>query len=108
MSSPTQNQNQVQTVSIPANVPPPYVNPPTPPVPQQVVAQPQMSPEQQEFLNVINDLIAGAQELSYEMATLDPEIIHKVPEIKELIEAGKKVVLAVKKLHKLIRSRSGR
>jgi len=95
-----QNQTQTQTVSVPANVPPPYVNPPTPPV--------AITPEQQEFLNVINDLIAGAQELSYEMATLDPEIIHKVPEIKDLLEAGKRVVGAVKRLHKLIRARTGR
>jgi len=95
-----QNQTQTQAVSVPANVPPPYVNPPTPPV--------AITPEQQEFLNVINDLIAGAQELSYEMATLDPEIIHKVPEIKDLLEAGKRVVGAVKRLHKLIRARTGR
>jgi len=95
-----QNQSQAQTVNVPANVPPPYVNPPTPPV--------TITPEQQEFLNVINDLIAGAQELSYEMATLDPEIVHKVPEIRDLLEAGKRVVGAVKRLHKLIRVRTTR
>jgi len=99
-----QNQSQTQTVSVPANVPPPYVQPPTPPA-QAPVA---ITPEQQEFLNVINDLIAGAQELSYEMATLDPEIVHKVPEIRDLLEAGKRVVGAVKRLHKLIRVRTTR
>jgi len=99
-----QNQAQPQTVSVPANVPPPYVAPPTPPTPPPI----QMTPEQQEFLNVINDLIAGAQELSYEMATLDPEIVHKVPEIKDLLEAGKRVVGAVKRLNKLIRVRTPR
>jgi len=101
-SNQPQNQAQPQTVSVPANVPPPYVAPPTPPTAPPM----QMTPEQQAFLNVINDLIAGAQELSYEMATLDPEITHKVPEIRDLLEAGKKVVNAVKRLHKLIRTRA--
>jgi len=101
-----QEQTQTQTQSVTAPTPAIYVQPPTPPAPQQVVVQPQMTPEQQAFLNVINELISGAQELSYEMATLDPEIIHKVPEIKDLLEAGKKVVNAVKRLHKLIRTRT--
>jgi len=99
-----QNQSQAQTVSVPANVPPPYVQPPTPPAQAQVI----LTPEQQEFLNAINDLIAGAQELSNEIATLDPEIVHKVPEIKDLLEAGRRVVGAVKRLHRLIRARTSR
>jgi len=106
MSSPAQNQNQTQTVSVPANVPPPYVNPPTPPAPQQVVAQPQITPEQRAFLEALNELISSAQELSYEMATLDPDVMRKAPEIRDLINAGRKVVVAVKKLHNLIRART--
>jgi len=101
-------QEQAQTQTLSATAPPPaiYVQPPTPPAPQQVVVQPQMTPEQKAFLDALNELISSAQELSYEMATLDPEAIRKAPEIRDLINAGRKVVVAVKKLHNLIRTRA--
>jgi len=93
----TQNQGQIPQQQIPANVPPPYVNPPTP--------APQVSPEQQELMNIINELVTGAQELSYELATLPYRLIEEHPELKDWYEASRKQVMTVKKLVKFLKER---
>jgi len=99
MSSPEQKPEQVQ--SVPPNVPPPYVAPPTPP------AQPTVTipPEQKELMDIINELVIGAQELSFELATLPHQLIEQHPELKDWYEVSKRQVQTVKKLMKFIRSR---
>jgi len=93
----TQNQEQIQQQQIPANVPPPYINPPTP--------APEMSPEQKQLMNIINELVLGAQELGFELATLPYHLIEAHPELKDWYEVSRKQVMAVKKLVKFLRER---
>jgi len=95
--SQTQVQPQHQSQNIPANVPPPYAVPPTPPTP--------VSPEQKELMDILNELIAGAQELSIELATVPYELIDKHPELKDWYEASKRQVMTIKRLIKFLRSR---
>jgi len=103
MSSSEQKTGQTQ--SVPPNVPPPYVAPPTPPTPQQVPQQVSISPEQKELMDIINELVMGAQELGFELITVPYELIQQHPELKEWYEVSKKQVLTVKKLIQFIRSR---
>jgi len=99
MSSSEQKPEQVQ--SVPPNVPPPYVAPPTPPAQQQVP----IPPEQKELMDIINELVMGAQEISFELATIPYHLIEAHPELKDWYEVSKKLVVTVKKLMKFIRSR---
>jgi len=101
MSSQTQSQTHNQSQNIPANAPPPFTAPLTPP--EQTPPTP--SPEQQELMNIINELVIGAQEISFELATLPHELIEKHPELKDWYETSKRLVLTVKKLMRFLRSR---
>jgi len=82
--------------------------------PQQAIqpAPPELPPEQKEFLDILNDLIASAQELSYQLATLDQSKLPRYPELaqelSELLESAKNVVVAVKRLHRFVRRRAPR
>lgn len=86
--------------------------------PQQVQTQPQpqvqppvtveIPAEQREMLEILNELVMAAQELSYELATVPSEVVEKTPELKDLIAAARRVVMAVKKFHRFIRERTSR
>jgi len=95
----------------PVQTPPPLpmIQPPVKP-PQATggaeAPAPELTQEQKEFLDALNELIMSAQELSYTVALLPPELEEKYPELKELTAAARNVVRAVYKFHKLIKSRA--
>jgi len=69
---------------------------------------PELSPEQREFLDAMNNLILSAQELSYALALLPNELVETHQELKELVESARSVVRATWRFHKLIKHRVGR
>jgi len=75
-----------------------------PPVPQPA---PQASPEEErarsELQNLFIDLLTSAQELSYEVATLEPKESYTKEDLKDLLEAARKVVVSVKKMHQFLK-----
>ena len=65
-----------------------------------------VSPEEEkirsELQDIFIDLLTGAQELSYEMATLEPKDVYTKDEIKDLLEACRRVVSNVKRMHQFL------
>lgn len=108
MSEPVAPSQGQPTAQPPAEKPPAiYTQPPTPPSQAQATAAPttQLTPEQQEFMNILNDLIMSAQELSYALAVVDQSIVEKHPELKDLLEAARSVVKNVWRFHKFVKTR---
>jgi cob(I)alamin adenosyltransferase len=66
-----------------------------------------VSPEEEkirsELQDIFIDLLTSAQELSYEMATLEPKDVYTKDEIKDLLEACRRVVSNVKRMHMFLR-----
>jgi cob(I)alamin adenosyltransferase len=66
-----------------------------------------ISPEEEkirsELQEIFLDLLTSAQELSYEMATLEPKDVYTKDEIKELLEVCRRVVSNVKRMHQFLR-----
>ena len=76
---------------------------------QQVAPQPtkrELTEEEKEFLDALGSLVTSAQELSYVLASVDPEILRKYSDLQELIECARNVVRAVYRFHKLIKRRT--
>ena len=67
-----------------------------------------ISPEEEkirdELQNIFIDLLTSAQELSYEIATLEPKDAYTKDEIKDLLDAGRRVVANVKKMHQFLKA----
>jgi cob(I)alamin adenosyltransferase len=67
-----------------------------------------ISPEEEkirsELQNIFIDLLTSAQELSYEIATLEPKDSYTKDEIKDLLDAGRRVVANVKKMHQFLKA----
>ena len=78
-----------------------------PTTPVAVSATPPVSPEEErirdELQNIFIDLLTSAQELSYEIATLEPKDVYTKDEIKDLLEACRRVVSNVKRMHQFLR-----
>jgi len=88
---------QPQILQQPTLQPPPGAGAP--------VVAPELTQEQKEFLDAMNNLILSAQELAYAVALLPPELITKYPELAELVNSARNVVRAVWQFHKLVRRR---
>jgi cob(I)alamin adenosyltransferase len=76
-------------------------------MPTTVPAVTAISPEEEkirsELQDIFIDLLTSAQELSYEMATLEPKDVYTKDEIKDLLEACRRVVSNVKRMHMFLR-----
>lgn len=68
----------------------------------------ELTPEQREFLDKMNNLIMSAQELSYALALIPNDLIEKHPELRELVEAARSVVRATWEFHKFVKRRARR
>ena len=82
--------------------------PTTPPatpvtVPTTAVVSPEEEKIRSELQDIFIDLLTSAQELSYEMATLEPKDVYTKEEIKDLLEACRRVVSNVKRMHQFLR-----
>jgi len=84
------------------------VQPTTPPatpvtVPTTAVVSPEEEKIRSELQDIFIDLLTSAQELSYEIATLEPKDVYTKDEIKDLLEACRRVVSNVKRMHMFLR-----
>jgi hypothetical protein len=70
-----------------------------------------VSPEEErirgELQSIFLDLLASAQKLSYELATLDVKEEYTREELRDLLNACREVVSNVKRMHKFL-ERHGR
>jgi len=55
-----------------------------------------------EIQRIFGELLAAAQKLSYELATLDHKQTYGSEELKDLFTAAREVVMATKKFHKFL------
>jgi len=81
---------------------------PTQPTETPTEVKPELTKEQKEFLDAMNNLILSAQELSYAVALVPNELVEQHQELKELIDSARNVVRATWHFHKLIKSRMRR
>jgi len=83
-----------------------------PTTPVAMPATPPVSPEEEKIKSELQDifveLLTSVQELSYEMATLETKDIYTKDEIKDLLEAGRRVVGNVKRMHRFLKVHGGR
>lgn len=77
-------------------------------VPPAPAPAPELTQEQREFLEAMNQLIMSAQELSYTVALVPNELIERHQELRELVDAARNVVRATWHFHKLVKRRMGR
>ena len=68
----------------------------------------ELTPEQKELLDAMNNLIMSAQELSYVVALLPNELVDRYQELRELVDAAKSVVRATWNFYKIIKRRARR
>jgi cob(I)alamin adenosyltransferase len=83
----------------------PATTPPTVSVatPTTTLTSPEEERIRSELQDIFIDLLTSAQELSYEMATLEPKDVYTRDEIKDLLEACRRVVRNVKKMHEFLK-----
>jgi cob(I)alamin adenosyltransferase len=74
-----------------------------PAVPTTAVVSPEEEKIRSELQDIFVELLTSAQELSYEMATLEPKDVYTKDEIKDLLEACRRVVSNVKRMHMFLR-----
>lgn len=55
-----------------------------------------------ELQRIFGELLASAQKLSYELATLDHKQTYASEELKDLLAAAREVVMATKKFHRFL------
>jgi hypothetical protein len=55
-----------------------------------------------ELQRIFGELLAAAQKLSYELATLDHKQTYTSEELKDLLAAAREVVMATKKFHRFL------
>jgi len=75
--------------------------------PGEVVARPVPVSAEEEVIRkeleaIFLDLLASAQKLSYELATLEVKDNYTREELKDLLNAGRDVVANVKRMHKFL------
>jgi len=97
-----------ETVQPPYNIYQAQGTQPVPYAPTPEMVSPELTAEQKEFLDAMNNLILSAQELSYAVALLPNDLVESHPEIRDLMESAKNVVRAVYRFHKLIKKRGQR
>lgn len=84
----------------------PTAQPPAQPTTAPVAAAPPAPEEERirsELQDIFIDLLTSAQELSYEMATLEYKDAYTKEEIKDLLEACRRVVSNVKRMHQFLK-----
>jgi hypothetical protein len=62
----------------------------------------------QELQNIFLDLLTAAQELAYELATLESKDTYSVEDIQPFIRAARNVVSQVKRMHKFLKQHGRR
>jgi cob(I)alamin adenosyltransferase len=62
----------------------------------------------QELQNIFLDLLTAAQELAYELATLESKDTYSAEDIQPFRNAARNVVTQVKRMHKFLKQHSRR
>ncbi len=57
----------------------------------------------QELQNIFLDLLTAAQELAYELATLESKDMYTAEDVQPLIKSARNVVTQVKRMHKFLK-----
>ena len=74
--------------------------------------KPKLTPEEEKMRDELNRLwgqtVLSAQKVAYELATLEPKETYSANELKDLFEACKELVRALKSVHKIIEKASRR
>jgi predicted nucleic acid-binding protein len=74
--------------------------------------KPKLTPEEEKMRDELNKLwgqtVLSAQKVAYELATLEPKESYSASELKDLFEACKELVRALKSVHKIIEKASRR
>jgi len=81
-----------------------------PEMPEQLppVTPPQVSEEQKQFLDALNNLIFTVQELAYAKALVKEDIVDKYPELKDLMASATEVIRSAYQFHKLVKQGVGK
>jgi hypothetical protein len=74
----------------------------------QTGAQTQGDKVAQELQNIFLDLLTAAQELAYELATLENKDIYSAEDIQPFLRAARNVVTQVKRMHRFLKQHSRR
>jgi cob(I)alamin adenosyltransferase len=69
----------------------------------QANAQTQGDRVAQELQNIFLDLLSAAQELAYELATLESKDTYSAEDIQPFLKAARNVVTQVKRMHKFLK-----
>jgi cob(I)alamin adenosyltransferase len=62
----------------------------------------------QELQNIFLDLLTAAQELAYELATLESKDTYGAEDIQQFLKAARNVVTQVKKMHRFLKQHGRR
>ncbi len=62
----------------------------------------------QELQNIFLDLLTAAQELAYELATLESKDTYSSEDIQPFLKAARNVVTQVKRMHRFLRQHGRR
>jgi cob(I)alamin adenosyltransferase len=62
----------------------------------------------QELQNIFLDLLTAAQELAYELATLESKDTYTAEDIQPFLKAARNVVTQVKRMHKFLKQHGRR
>lgn len=70
--------------------------------PSQADVTVELQERSRELQRIFGELLAAAQKLSYELATLDHKQSYGSDELKDLLSAAREVVMATKKFHRFL------
>jgi cob(I)alamin adenosyltransferase len=74
----------------------------------QTNTQAQVDKVAQELQNIFLDLLTAAQELAYELATLENKDMYTTEDIQPFLKAARNVVTQVKRMHRFLKQHGRR
>jgi len=81
---------------------PPMVQQPQAPITPRV-----LTPDEQEFINALSNLISSAQELSYALAAVSVDEDELSEEVREILSSAREVVRAIRQFQRIVKKRTG-
>ncbi len=55
----------------------------------------------QQLTEILGEILTKAQEIGFELATLDPSVLNSCPQVKPLVDKTRELIVALKKLFAL-------
>jgi len=66
-----------------------------------------LTPDEQEFINALSNLITSAQELSYALAAVSVDEDELSEEVREILSSAREVVRAIRQFQRIVKKRTG-